>query len=81
MVLDSQEVILRMVETGLGASIVPLSDDVLASLSVTALPFGEPQLIRRLVLLERQDRSKGRMSAALAQAVMETRGRSAPRSR
>jgi len=79
MVLDSQEVILRMVEKGLGVAVVPLSDDVLATLRLTTLPYGEPQLIRRIVLLERQDCSGGRLAAALAQAVMDIRNGTVPR--
>ncbi|ACL61590.1 LysR family transcriptional regulator [Methylobacterium nodulans] len=78
MVLDSLEVILRMVEKGLGVAVVPLSDDVLATLRLTTLPFGEPQLIRRIVLLERQDCTGGRLSAALAQAVMDIKKGAVP---
>lgn len=71
MILDSQEVILRMVERGLGVAIAPLSDDVHARLDLTSLPFGEPQLSRRIVLLERHDRRTERLTGALANAVAE----------
>jgi len=71
MVLDSQDVILRMVERGLGVAVIPLSDDLRATLHLTCLPFGEPQLTRRVVLLERQDRRSGRLAGALAAAVMK----------
>jgi DNA-binding transcriptional LysR family regulator len=66
MVLDSQEVILRMVEKGLGVAIVPLSGEVSATLDLTCFPFGTPQLTRKVVLLERQDRGGGALAKALA---------------
>lgn len=72
MVLDSQEVILRMVEKGLGVAIVPLSDEISSSLQLTKLPFGDPQLVRQVVLLERHDRRGGRLATALAQTIVET---------
>lgn len=75
MVLDSQEVILRMVEKGLGASIVPLSDEACGMLRCVCLPFGEPQLVRRVVMLERQDRRGGRLLAALADVMVALCGR------
>ncbi|MDP4021264.1 LysR family transcriptional regulator [Methylobacterium sp. NEAU 140] len=79
MVLDSLEAIVRMVERGLGVAIVPLSDDSLAGLRLTARPFGDPHLFRRIVLLERSDRSGGRLAAALAEAVTTIKaGRVAP---
>lgn len=71
MVLDSQEVILRMVEKGLGVAVVPLSDEVCAALTLTRFPFGTPQLTRQVVLLERQDRAGGTLATALAHAIKE----------
>ncbi|MCG0996314.1 LysR family transcriptional regulator [Acetobacter indonesiensis] len=71
MVLDSQEVILRMVGKGLGVAVVPLPDEVCTTLVLTCFPFGVPQLTRQVVLLERQDRSGGALAKALAQAVKE----------
>jgi len=68
-----------MVEKGLGVAVVPLSDDVLATLRLTTLPYGEPQLIRRVVLLERHDCSGGRLAAALAHAVMNIKKGTDPR--
>eukprot|EP01034_Spumella_vulgaris_P044925 gene44925-55916_t len=59
MVLDSQDVILRMVEKGLGVAVLAVSDEIFAGLPLTCLPFGEPQLIRNIVMLERQDRRGG----------------------
>src|SRR5262245_51947299 len=52
MILDSQEVILRMVEKGLGVAGRAASDD-LHLISLTCLPFGDPPLARQVVLLER----------------------------
>ncbi|OYW59807.1 MAG: LysR family transcriptional regulator [Azorhizobium sp. 32-67-21] len=78
MVLDSQEVILKMVEWGLGVAVLPLPDAVLARASLTCLPFGDPQMRRHVVLLERQERPSGRLCAALAGAIrasMETQMR------
>lgn len=73
MVLDSQEVIVRMVISGLGAAIVPLADAALPTLPPLArFPFGEPQLTRRVVLLERQDQPTRRFARAVADAVRAT---------
>jgi DNA-binding transcriptional LysR family regulator len=69
MVLDSQDIILRMVEKGLGVAVLAVSDEIFAGLPLTCLPFGEPQLIRNIVMLERQDRRGGRLAVALAEAV------------
>jgi DNA-binding transcriptional LysR family regulator len=72
MVLDSLTVIVRMVEKGLGVAVAPLSTMDLAALNLTRLPFGEPQLQRKVVLLERQERASGRFCSALADAVLNT---------
>ena len=69
MVLGSPETIIKMVQKGLGISIISMSDELRAEVPLTCLPFGEPQLTRRIGLMERQDRSGGRLAAALAQAV------------
>lgn len=82
MVLDSQEVILKMVEKGLGVAVIPLSDDARANLQLTCLTFGEPQLTRQVVLLERQDRPVERLTTAFSDAVTKrarTSGSSASR--
>ncbi|MCY1367413.1 hypothetical protein D9M69_543470 [compost metagenome] len=73
MVLDSQDVILRMVEKGLGVAVVPLSDEVRANLTLLCLPFGDPQLSRRVVLLERQGHHGGPLSRALTLAINEAK--------
>lgn len=72
MVLDSQDVILRMVDKGLGVAVVPLSSGVQKTLALTCVPFGDPQMVRRVVLLERKGH-RGRLSMALAQAIIGVR--------
>lgn len=70
MELDSQEAIIQMVASGLGVSIVPSSRRNLERLGQLAFtPFGDPQRTRQVVLIEREDRPRGRLAAALAQAV------------
>lgn len=70
MELDSQEAIIQMVASGLGVSIVPSSRRNLQRLGQLAfMPFGDPQRTRQVVLIEREDRPRGRLAAALAQAV------------
>ncbi len=76
MILGNPETIIRMVQKGLGISVISLSEETRAQLDVMCLPFGEPQLTRWVVLLERHDRRGGRLANALAQAVTEvTRNR------
>lgn len=70
MELDSHTAIIQMVSSGLGVAVMPLSLHDLANLhDVVCLPFGDPQLIRQVVLLERQDRPAGRLSGALIEAI------------
>jgi DNA-binding transcriptional LysR family regulator len=70
MALDSQEVIVRMVASGLGVAVVMLPDGMLPDLPPLARrPFGEPQMRRPVVLLERQGRPAQRFARALAEAV------------
>lgn len=75
MVLDSQEVIVGMVERGLGASIIALASEVMGALNLTCVPFGEPQLVRRVVMVERQDRPTARLSSVLVQAIIGVKTR------
>lgn len=75
MELDSQEAIVRMVASGLGVAVIPMSERSLAAFSsLVCLPFGEPQRMRRVVLLEREDRPAGRLAVALAEAVRAQAG-------
>lgn len=70
MALDDQQTIIRMAANGLGVAVVALSDDVLIDLPpLTLLPFGQPQLRRRVVLLERRERPAQRFAEAFGDAV------------
>jgi DNA-binding transcriptional LysR family regulator len=70
MELDSNTAIIRMVSSGLGVSIIPLSPHDLNNLrNVVRMPFGNPQMTRQVVLLERQDRPAGRLADALIKAI------------
>ncbi|MGH8386041.1 MAG: LysR substrate-binding domain-containing protein [Pseudomonas sp.] len=72
MELDSQEAIIQMVTQGLGVAVVPLSRRNLEQLGHLKIqPFGSPQRIRRVVLLEREDRPRGRLAAALANVIQQ----------
>jgi DNA-binding transcriptional LysR family regulator len=71
MTLDSQEVIVRMVVHGLGIAIAPLAERALTDLPpLIRLPFGDPQLCRTIVLLQRRDRPAHRFAQAMADAVI-----------
>lgn len=69
MILDSQSVILSMVERGLGAAIVPMSHQQARSLPLTCLPFGAPHMSRKIVMLERHGHSGGQLAAAMAEVM------------
>lgn len=71
MVLGSPETITKMVEKGLGVSIVTIPDDQRTDLQIACLPFGDPQLTRPMGLLERRDRRGGNLAAALALAIKD----------
>jgi DNA-binding transcriptional LysR family regulator len=73
MTLDSQDAIVRMVASGLGVAILPLSEDLLGDLPhVNRHAFGQPQLKRSIVLLEHRDQSSQRLTQAVGDAVVET---------
>jgi len=75
MELDSLQAIVQMVATGLGVAVVLLSERTRAALpGLVCLPFGAPQLERKVVLLEREDRRAGRLAQALAEAVRAEAG-------
>lgn len=72
MELDSQDAIIQMVASGLGVAVIPLSCRDLSQLhGVQRLPFGDPQHLRRVVLLEREDKPAGRLAKALAEAIQK----------
>ncbi|WAP61421.1 LysR family transcriptional regulator [Pseudomonas fortuita] len=70
MELDSQEALASMAVMGLGVAIIPMADDDLNRLPpATCLPFGEPQLTRRVVLLEHEKSQRRHLSAVLKTAL------------
>ncbi|MNF28921.1 Hydrogen peroxide-inducible protein activator [compost metagenome] len=70
MELDSQDAIIQMVSSGLGVAVIPLSTRDLQALDgVVKIPFADSQRMRRVVLLEREDRPAGRLASALSEAV------------
>ena len=70
MELDSQEALARMAAMGLGVAIIPMSDDDLERLPpASGRPFGEPQLARRVVLLEHEKSQRRHLSAVLKTAL------------
>jgi DNA-binding transcriptional LysR family regulator len=70
MELDSQEALARMAASGLGVAVVPLADADLDRLPpLVRLPFGQPQLERRVGLLEREDNPQRHLVAVLAAAL------------
>lgn len=70
MELDSQDAIIQMVSSGLGVAVIPLSTRDLEALDgVVKLPFADPQRMRRVVLLEREDRPAGRLASALVESI------------
>lgn len=72
MELDSQEAIIQMVSRGLGVAVVPLSSRNLEQLShLDIRPFGSPQRMRHVVLLEREDRPRARLAVALAKVIQK----------
>ncbi|WP_316189301.1 LysR family transcriptional regulator [Bradyrhizobium sp. SZCCHNS1054] len=73
MVLDSRDVIVRMVERGLGVAVVPVSEAMLPALpAIHRAPFGKPQLRRDVVLLERRERPAKKLAEAIAEAVRQS---------
>jgi DNA-binding transcriptional LysR family regulator len=78
MELDSLQAIVQMVASGLGVAVVLLSERTRAALpGLACLPFGTPQLERKVVLLEREDRRGGRLAQALAGTIREQAGNAA----
>ncbi|MFQ6574359.1 LysR family transcriptional regulator [Pseudomonas sp. UM16] len=72
MELDSQQALTHMASMGLGVAIVPLADEDLPRLpEVTLLPFGEPQRVRHVGLLEHANSRRRHLTAALKTALSE----------
>lgn len=70
MELDSQQALTHMASMGLGVAIVPLADEDLQRLpAVTLLPFGEPQRVRHVGLLEHASNRRRHLTAVLKAAL------------
>ena len=70
MELDSSETVVGMARAGIGAGVIPAGR--LQSLSageVVALPFGEPPVFRRVVLVERRNNPRSDLSQLVYDAV------------
>lgn len=75
MELDSLEAIALMVSKGLGVSIVPERAAGLAlPAQIVRRPFGQPQLVRRVGLVERARHPRAPLTAALAARLREAAG-------
>lgn len=78
MELDSLQAIVHMVASGLGVAVVLLSERTRAALpGLVCLPFGTPQLERKVVLLEREERRAGRLARLLAETIRAEAGSAA----
>lgn len=65
MEVDSLEAIEAMVSQGLGVSVVPIRKGHEFAKNLRVIPFGDPQEIRSLALLERSANPKARLTEAL----------------
>lgn len=73
MELDSQEALARMVASGLGVAVVPLGPGDLGHLPpLVRLPFGEPQLVRRMGLLTREAPQATGLVEPLLQTLLDS---------
>lgn len=74
MEIDTLEGVIALVKNGLGVSIVPgdTHDNKLPA-SVQTLPFSNPGLMRRLVIVTRRDSEKEELLAEVARVIKEQR--------
>ena len=70
MEVDSLEAIEAMVLHGLGASVVPVRPGAALPAALVQRPFGKPQEVRRLAMIERTSNPKARLTAALHQQLV-----------
>lgn len=70
MEVDSLEAIEAMVAHGLGVSVVPLRPGANLPGNMIQMPFGAPQQVRGLALIERESNPKARLAAALHQQLV-----------
>jgi len=72
MEIDSLDAIVRMVSLGLGVSVVPLPRTVSGMLdNLKWLPFGDPPLLRTLVMIERQASPQMKLVEALTEVLRQ----------
>ena len=70
MELDSSEAVVGMARAGLGAGAVPLGRlQQVAADEIVSMPFGEPQIMRRVVLIERRNNPRSDLSQLVYDAV------------
>ena len=72
MELDSSETIVGMARAGIGAGVIPAGRlQRLPAGEVVALPFGEPPVFRRVVLVERRNNPRSDLSQLVYDAVRQ----------
>lgn len=73
MELDSSETVAGMVSAGLGAGVIPAGrlSHVPAG-EVVTMPFGDPPIVRRVVLIERRNNPRSDLSQLVYDAVRKT---------
>ncbi|MEM7226688.1 MAG: LysR substrate-binding domain-containing protein [Pseudomonadota bacterium] len=70
MELDSSETILQMAAAGLGAGVVPLGRETQAHQAhLAVLPFGDPPVERRVVLIQRAKSQRDHLAAVLVEEL------------
>ncbi len=70
MELDSSEAVVGMARAGLGAGAVPLGRlQQVAAGEIVSMPFGDPQIMRRVVLIERRNNPRSDLSRLVYDAV------------
>jgi DNA-binding transcriptional LysR family regulator len=72
MELDSSETVVGMAQAGIGAGVIPIGRlRRVPAGEVVALPFGEPPIHRRVVLIERSNNPRSDLSRLVYDSVME----------
>ena len=72
MELDSSETVVGMVQAGIGAGVIPAGRlRRIADSQVVSMPFGEPPIYRRVVLIERRNNPRSDLSNLVYQSVRE----------
>ena len=72
MELDSSETVVGMARAGIGAGVIPAGRlQRLPAGEVVALPFGDPPIFRRVVLVERSNNPRSDLSQLVYDAVRQ----------